>query len=159
MRSHEDTFKNKAQDLAGAAKHAGDKTKEAAETVFDKVKETASGVMANAKDLASSAVDRTKETASAIGQEAEDATHAVGRGVGSMAGAVRDYGPQGGMLGTAASNVASGMENAGQYLEKGNLQGMGEDLMTLIKRNPLPALFVGIGLGFIIARVTTSHHS
>jgi uncharacterized membrane-anchored protein YhcB (DUF1043 family) len=33
---------------------------------------------------------------------------------------------------------------------------MTDDLTNLIRRNPIPALFVGIGIGFLLARVTRS---
>ena len=32
---------------------------------------------------------------------------------------------------------------------------MAEDLTDLIRRNPIPALLVGVGLGFLLARATT----
>jgi len=36
---------------------------------------------------------------------------------------------------------------------------MADDVTDLIRRNPIPALFVGIGLGFLLARLTTSSRS
>ena len=36
------------------------------------------------------------------------------------------------------------------------LSGIGEDLTGMIRRNPVPALLIGIGLGFLIARATRS---
>jgi hypothetical protein len=32
---------------------------------------------------------------------------------------------------------------------------MGEDLTNLIRRNPLPAVLVGIGIGYLLARATS----
>jgi uncharacterized membrane-anchored protein YhcB (DUF1043 family) len=31
---------------------------------------------------------------------------------------------------------------------------MAEDLTSLIRRNPIPAMLVGVGLGFLLARMT-----
>ena len=33
---------------------------------------------------------------------------------------------------------------------------MADDLTTLIKNNPIPALLVGVGIGFLLARITRS---
>jgi gas vesicle protein len=145
VRSQEDSLKGKAQEMADTAKQLGDKYQDAASGLADK-----------AKDVASTVVEKTKETASAFGQKAQDATHAVGRGMETLAGSVRQNLPQGGAIGTAASSVASGLQTGGQYLEKEGLPGIGQDVLNLIRRNPLPALFVGIGLGFILARATTT---
>jgi hypothetical protein len=69
---------------------------------------------------------------------------------------VKNKAPSSGYLGSAAQSVASGLESGGRYLENQGLSGMGEDLTNLIRRNPIPALFVGIGLGFLLARLTRS---
>jgi hypothetical protein len=52
--------------------------------------------------------------------------------------------------------VAGALESSGRYLEEQGLSGIGEDLTNLIRRNPLPAILLGIGLGFLLARATTS---
>jgi hypothetical protein len=33
---------------------------------------------------------------------------------------------------------------------------MAGDLTNLIKRNPIPSLLIGVGLGFLLARITSS---
>jgi hypothetical protein len=101
-------------------------------------------------------MDKAKDAASTVGRSAEDATHAVGRGMESLADTVRQNLPREGVIGSAASTVASSLETGGRYLEKEGLQGMADDLTGLIRRNPIPALLVGIGLGFFLARLTRS---
>jgi len=129
----------------------------------DKGKDMASG----AKDMASSAMDKAKEMASSVahtagnvastvGRKAEDATSAVGSGIRSLGGTIREQGPHSGVLGGATSGVAGALETSGRYLEEHGLSGIGEDLTNLIRRNPVPALLVGIGVGFLIARATRS---
>jgi len=44
------------------------------------------------------------------------------------------------------------LESTGRYLQEEGLKGVAEDMTNLIRRNPLPAMFLGIGLGFILAR-------
>lgn len=87
---------------------------------------------------------------------ADDATHAVGSGIQSLAGTIRDRGPHSGMLANATEGLASGLESTGRYLQEGGLSGMGSDLTNLIRRNPVPALLVGFGLGILLSRALSS---
>jgi hypothetical protein len=98
--------------------------------------------------------DRAKSAASQAGQKIEDATQAVGGGMKNLAEAVRDKGPREGMLGQASSRVANGLESGAEYLQQHGIKGIAEDLTNLVRNNPIPALFVGIGLGFLVARAT-----
>jgi len=74
----------------------------------------------------------------------------------SLAGTLRENLPREGVLGTASSTVARGLETGGRYLERESFQGMADDLTSIIRRNPIPAILIGIGLGFVLARATTS---
>jgi hypothetical protein len=60
------------------------------------------------------------------------------------------------MFGTAAESVASSLEQGGRYLQQEGFSGVGDDLTNLIKRNPIQSMLVGIGIGFLLARVTRS---
>jgi hypothetical protein len=48
--------------------------------------------------------------------------------------------------------MADTLERGGRYLEEEGLRGIGQDLTNVIRRNPIPALLLGIGIGFLIAR-------
>jgi len=135
-------IKNQAQDLGSQAM---DKAKDVASNVADKAREFGSNVSHMAGDVAHN-----------VGQRAEDATSTVAGGMKSLAGQVREHGPREGMLGNATSAVANTLESGGKYLQEQGLGGIGEDLTSLIRRNPIPALFVGIGVGFLLARATSS---
>jgi hypothetical protein len=124
------------------------------EEAKNKGQEAAGNVMDKAKDVASSVADKAKDAASAVGQGAENATHAVGSGIKSLGETIRDKGPHGGFMGTASSSLAGTLESSGRYLEREGLSGMAEDVTNLIRRNPIPALLIGVGLGFCIARLT-----
>jgi hypothetical protein len=134
-RSHEDNPRGKAPE------HNGGKGKQVAD---------------KAKDIAANVADKARDTASNLGQKAEDATRAVGGGMESLAGSMRENLPHSGVIGSASSTVASGLESTGRYLQQEGLKGIAEDMTNLIRRNPLPAMLLGIGLGFILARVTSS---
>lgn len=138
------TRKDQAQDHA-------DKAKDAAGSAVDKVKDAASHAGQVASNMASAAGHAAGNVASAIGRKAEDATASVGSGMQSLGETVREKGPDSGVLGKASHAVAGALEQGGKYLEEKNLSGMADDLTSMIRRNPLPALLVGIGLGFLLA--------
>jgi hypothetical protein len=102
--------------------------------------------------MASSATQTASDMASNVGHRVEDATSTVGSGMRNLAGTLRENLPHEGMMGSASSAVADTLERGGRYLEEEGLSGLGEDLTSLIRRNPIPALLVGIGVGFLIAR-------
>ena len=131
-------------------------TRQRDEGAAGKAQDTASNLMDKAKQAAGSVADKAKDLASNVGDRAEHATHAVGSGMQSLAGTIRDRAPQGGILGGAASSVAGALDSSGRYLEEQGLGGMGEDLTNMIRRNPIPALLIGVGLGFLLARMTRS---
>lgn len=98
-----------------------------------------------AGNMASSAVataDRTAET--------------VGGGMRSAANTVRENTPREGMLGAASQAVASGLDKAGEYLEKEGVSGAANDVYKLVQSYPITALFVGVALGYLIGCATSS---
>jgi len=121
-------------------------------------KDSATGVMDMAKEAASyvgeqcnSAVKTAQDAVSSAGKRAEDATHAAGAGIKSFGNTIRENSPDG-YVKSAAGAVADTLENTGKYLEEEGLAGMAEDLTSLVKRNPIPALLIGVGVGFLLAR-------
>jgi hypothetical protein len=149
-------MQNKSWEQAkDTASSAMDKGKEAATGTMEKVKETASNIADKARDIGGAALNKAGEAASWAGHKADDAMSAAGSGMKNLGETIRDKGPQSGVLGGASSAVASGMEHAGEYLERG-FSGMGEDVGGLIRRNPVVSVLIGIGLGFVLARLTSS---
>jgi hypothetical protein len=126
------------------------------ESFTDKAKDAAGNVLDKAKQAASTVADKAKDVASAVGDKADSAVSSVGSGMQSLAGTIRDKGPSSGVFGGAASGVANALESSGRYLEEEGLSGAAEDLTNLIRRHPLPAIFIGIGLGYLLARMTRS---
>ena len=101
----------------------------------------------------STAKDKAQEVASSASKRVDEATAALGQGVKSVAGSLRERGPQEGMLGSATGAVADSLESTGRYIQEEGLVGMAEDVTELIRRNPIPAMLVGVGIGFMLARV------
>jgi len=155
---------NKAKDQAGqamdkgreAASHAGEAASHAAAAVGQKASDMASSLTHKAQDAASTVANKAQDAASTVGHKAEDATASMGHGMQTLASKVRDNTPHEGMLGSASDAVASAIEGAGKYVEDKNLTGMMDDVTGLIRRNPVPALLIGLGVGFLIGRALSS---
>jgi len=120
------------------------------------MKETAGGMADTARGAAAAVAEKASDAASYLGKKAEDATSAVGSGMKSLAGTIRENMPHEGVLGSAGGAVANTLESGGRYLQEEGLSGMGEDVTDLIRRNPIPAVLIGIGVGFLLARATRS---
>ena len=126
------------------------------ENVKETAKETAQNVADHARDMASAASHKAQDLASSAEKHADQAVSSVGSGMQNLAGAIREKAPHEGILGNASSRIANTLDSGGRYLQEEGLSGVAQDLTDVIRRNPIPALFVGIGLGFLLARATTS---
>jgi hypothetical protein len=143
----------KASDMA---RDAGQKASDMAHTATEKVKDVAQQAGQKASELAHSAADRARDAAHAAGHKAEDATASLGGSLRSAADKVRSSTPDEGMFGRASDVVADALDHGGQYLQDKNLSGMADDLTEMIRRNPIPALLLGVGVGFLIGRALRS---
>ena len=97
---------------------------------------------------------KAQEIASTASEQAEAATQRVGEQMENLADRVRDSVPQEGQIGQAATVVAEGLENAGEYLQEANFDDMVKDLTGVVQRYPMQSLLVGLGLGYLLARST-----
>lgn len=79
---------------------------------------------------------------------------AVGEKIGSLADVIREKAPQQGAVGTAATTVAEKLDVAGSYLQEKNIDHVLSDVSSMIRRYPVPALLVGLGIGYLLARST-----
>jgi hypothetical protein len=138
------------------AGHEMEKARDAAAGAGEKMKEGAAGVVDKVKDAATHAGQAVGNVASNVGQRAESAVGSVGHGMAALGEKVQERGPDSGVLGKASHAVGDALERGGRYLEEKRISGIAGDLTDLIKRNPIPALLVGIGLGFLLARTLRS---
>jgi len=113
--------------------------------------------MDKTREVASNVADKTKDFTGRAGQKADDVAGRAGSALESAAGAVRDHGPQSGVLGSATSRVADTIESTGRYLREEGMTGLAEDLTDMVRRNPIPALLLGLGVGFLLARALSSN--
>lgn len=114
----------------------------AASQAGEKVQQATSAAMSKAQELAGTASKRVDE-----------ATAALGERVRSAGGTLRERGPREGMLGSATGAVADSLESTGRYIQEEGVVGMAEDVTELIRRNPIPAMLVGVGIGFMLAKM------
>ena len=77
----------------------------------------------------------------------------MGAGMESLGGAIHEHEPREGVLHDVGEAMAAKLEGGGRYLESHGAKGVGEDLTEVIRRNPVPALLVGVGIGFLLAHM------
>jgi len=127
--------------------------------VADQAKNVAENVKDKARQVGETVRDKAGQAGEYVRDKAEQASSSAGKGMESLASTIRDRGPQSGMLGKATSTVADTLDRTGHYLQDQGFSGMAEDLTTMVRNHPLPAILLGIGLGFMLARMTTSSRS
>jgi ABC-type transporter Mla subunit MlaD len=130
----------------------GEQVGQTASNVADKAKETAGNVLDMGKEMAQTAANRIGDTARTVGEKAEQATNRLGERIKSAGHNLREKAPQRGLLHSASESLADSLETSGEYLQEKGISGMAGDVTELIRRNPIPALLVAVGIGFLIAR-------
>lgn len=133
-----------------------DRAAEAASGIGQKARDAASAVVENAGNAATFVGGKASEAATFVGHKAQDATTAMGNRLESLGQTIREHVPHDGALGQASSAVANTLENTGRYLQHEGLEGIASDMTNLVRRNPIPAIFVALGVGFLLAKATSS---
>jgi len=100
--------------------------------------------------------DLTSTTLSSAQKKADDATEALGGGMRSLAGTLREKAPAAGTMGQVASTAATTLDRTGRYLQEEGLSGMSEEVMQLVRKHPLPAVAICLGVGFLMAQLFSS---
>jgi hypothetical protein len=130
----------------GNFQNAADRAREATREGVEAVRDTATGVMDRARDVVGTVVDKSRDAASNVAETARDwAAGAVG--------AVKESDA----VHKATDAVNEAWETGSKYIHDHNLKDMADDVAGVIRRNPIPALLVGIGLGFILGRSMRSY--
>jgi hypothetical protein len=118
-------------------------------------KEAASSASQTARDAASSVSRTAGDIAAQAGQRADSGAGTVGGGMKSLAGTIRENLPREGVAGNVSSYLANTLERGGQYLQEEGVSGMADDLVGLVRRNPIPAVLISFGVGFLLAQATS----
>lgn len=131
-----------------------EKTRPGTETAVGAIKDKAKEIVAEATEMAGKAKEKAEEWASTAATKADETRSTVGHGIEVFADKVRQTAPKEGVLASAASNVADRFEAAGSYIREHDLPSIGRDAKNLIRRYPLGAVLLGLGVGFMLSRAT-----
>jgi len=134
---------------------AADKTKDLTHNVADRAKDAASSVADKARDAASSISEGASHLAGSAVDRADDAANAAGSGMKNLADSLRRHTSDEGVLGSASNKLADTLESGGKYLQDQGLSGLTDDLGGMIRRYPIGAMLVGVGIGYLLACATS----
>lgn len=118
-----------------------------------RVKETAGSIGKMAGDAAAAVGNMASQAAENLSDDADYLASSAGRGVQRIGEQLRRSTPQSGILGDVSQSVARTITEGGEYLESSKLSGLGKDLTKVISRNPIPTIFISIGIGWIASRL------
>ena len=93
---------------------------------------------------------KAREFGATAAKKANEAAPVIGEKMKSLASVIRGKTPREGKIGTTATKVADGLESASNYLQEKKFDHL-ESFRGLVRRYPLQALLVGLGLGFLLA--------
>lgn len=128
-----------AEAKAREALHAG---KESGQHAIDEVKSAVGAGVHTAQEKVGAAIDKAKETASNV---ADSVTNAA-----SYAGQKAE---------DATGKVGEALESTGHYLKEDGLHHMASDMSNMIRRNPMPAMLLGIGLGYLLSQALSRRNA
>lgn len=129
-----------------------ERARDMASSAMEKVQDAASNASERAQDL----VSQSRDIAGNLGQRATEAISGVGEQIHGLASNLRERVPQEGMLGSAATMVADGLDTGVDYLAEQSLDEMLEDVSGVIRRYPIQSVLIGMGVGFLVARTLRS---
>jgi uncharacterized protein YjbJ (UPF0337 family) len=136
---------------SGSSEGASTRTRDASQ----EMRNAAHDVSHSAAQTYSDAKAKAQELGAAAAEKVGGATKAVGEKISSWAGTLRDTAPREGTVGSAAKSVASQLESAGSYLQDHTVDNMARDLTDLIRRYPMQAMLIGLGIGYLFSRRST----
>ena len=121
-------------------------------TLASNVKEEWNQAANKVCDAANSVGEMASQAVSEVGRKADDLVASAGIGIQGLGDRISKTTPHNGMLGAASQAVAKTVKDGGEYLEGAKLSGITEDVAHLIRRNPIPAVLIAVGLGWFAAR-------
>jgi hypothetical protein len=157
-KNQDHSMPGKEKESSGMGAAVAEQAEKASSFLADKASEVGSYVSEQTSKLASTARHSAENAGSYVSHRADDARHSMGTGIKSMGESLKSAIPEGAMH-DAACSVAESLESTGKYLEEHGFSAMTEDLTNVIKRNPLPSVFIAAGIGFLMAKACTPSRS
>jgi uncharacterized protein YjbJ (UPF0337 family) len=90
--------------------------------------------------------EQTAGVAATVTSAAQGVASAVTEAAGAAAAQAQE------VAGAAATAVTDTVAGAGTYVQEKGVQALPGDLAGLIRRYPVPALLIGLGVGFVLGR-------
>jgi hypothetical protein len=118
----------------------------------DKAKEAAAAVGEMAGHAASAVGAMASQAACDAGKKADELAANAGVRIQGLGDQLSKNTSHEGMLGIASQALANTVTESGAYLERAKLSGIVESIAHVIRQNPIPAVLIGIGLGWFAAR-------
>jgi hypothetical protein len=136
----------------GNIQDSADKARDMARGAVESARDTATGVMDRARDVAGNVADKARDVAGNVADKARDVA-------GNVADTARDWASgavnavkDNSVVNKAEDYASEVWETGTRYIQDHSFKDMADDVAGVIRRNPIPALLVGVGLGFILAR-------
>ena len=133
------------------AKEVADKARDTAASMGELASDAASAVGAMASKAACDAGSMASQAACDVGKKADSLTANAGAGIQQWGDRLSKNAPHEGVLGSASQAFAKTVKDGGEYLEDAKLSGITEDIAQLVRRNPIPAVLIALGLGWFAA--------
>lgn len=93
-----------------------------------------------------------QQTAGELGKQSDELAARAGAGVQAMGDRLGECCPQSGLLGSASQAVARTVREGGEYIEEAKLSGMTADVVSVIRKNPISAILIALGMGWCVGR-------
>ena len=116
-----------------------------------KAQEAAASVGEMASHAGSAVGAMANQAACDVGKKADELTASAGAGIQQWGDRLSKNAPHSGVLGNASQAIARTVKDGGEYLEDAKLSGITEDIAQLVRRNPIPAVLIALGLGWFAA--------
>ncbi|MBW4699077.1 MAG: hypothetical protein KME03_14490 [Aphanocapsa lilacina HA4352-LM1] len=88
-----------------------------------------------------------------VKERIDEALHQTAGKLHDLAQKLEGYGESGSQTGKVTEKVAGGLHRGAEYLEKTNVDDLGNQLTETIRKQPLASLGIAFGVGFVIARL------
>ena len=106
-------------------------------------------------EIGSKISDSIRHAGSDMSDNADNAITTAGQKMTNLAGKLRKSSEADGTIGSAVGAVADGIESSGKYLANSSLSGIEHDLVSVVRRHPIPSIWVGIGLGVLVGSLVS----
>lgn len=129
-----------------------DRTADKAHETIDAARDKAANLADQAQQAGAQVADKAQHFGTQVAGKADAATTTVGEKLTDVAQTIRDKAPNSGPVADAADTTADTLQRAGTYLREQDLADIRSDVEGLIRRHPIEALLVGLGVGYLLAR-------